>query len=183
MAHGVEPVLPFDLTHATFLAPKLDRPLTTEELIAHRARQLEKREGDLAEIEEKILKSRYASIAYFMKKNSANIRLQNFEPGTLVLIRNKKAEGDLGGKHLPRYFGPMIVVRRTKGGSYILGELDGTLSNTRYAAFRLLKYHTRDPVSIPITMVMDAETIEKASRIEDDVNTQEDSGDDDSGES
>jgi len=34
MAHGVEPVLPFDLTEATYLIPKLDKPLTEEELLA-----------------------------------------------------------------------------------------------------------------------------------------------------
>jgi hypothetical protein len=33
MAHGVEPVLPFDITLATFLVPDLVEPLTTTELI------------------------------------------------------------------------------------------------------------------------------------------------------
>jgi hypothetical protein len=34
MAHGVEPILPFDITLATFLIPNLVKPLTTNELIA-----------------------------------------------------------------------------------------------------------------------------------------------------
>src|SRR5712671_4554529 len=42
MVHGVEPVLPFDITLATFLAPNYDRPLSTEELLSTRARQLER---------------------------------------------------------------------------------------------------------------------------------------------
>ncbi|KIJ46598.1 hypothetical protein M422DRAFT_249746 [Sphaerobolus stellatus SS14] len=33
MVHGVEPILPFDVTEATFLVPKLDKPLSHEELI------------------------------------------------------------------------------------------------------------------------------------------------------
>lgn len=47
MAHGVDPLLPFDITEATFLAPPLDSPLSHEELVAIRARQLQKRDSDL----------------------------------------------------------------------------------------------------------------------------------------
>jgi hypothetical protein len=43
MAHGIEPILPFNITLATFLVPNLVKPLTTDELIATCARQLEKR--------------------------------------------------------------------------------------------------------------------------------------------
>ena len=57
MAHSIEPILPFDIILATFLVPDLTKPLTTEELIAIRARQLEKRQDDLAAIQDRILKS------------------------------------------------------------------------------------------------------------------------------
>lgn len=43
----------------------------------------------------------------------------------------------------------MVVIRRSTGGSYILGELDGTLSKLRFAAFRLLPYHARSHIKIP----------------------------------
>ena len=36
------------------------------------------------------------------------------------------------------------VVRQTAGGSYVLKELDGTISKRGVAAFRLLPYHSRD---------------------------------------
>ena len=39
MAHSVEPMLPFDLTLATFLIPNIANPLPMEELIAIRVRQ------------------------------------------------------------------------------------------------------------------------------------------------
>ena len=45
----------------------------------------------------------------------------------------------------PRYLGPMVVVERTFGGAYILAELDGAVSRSRFAAFRLVKYRPRDP--------------------------------------
>jgi len=40
MAHGVEAVLPFDITEATYLLPSLETPASTEDLIAHHAQQL-----------------------------------------------------------------------------------------------------------------------------------------------
>ena len=43
----------------------------------------------------------------------------------------------------------MVVVRRTKGGAYILAELDGTVSATKYAAFRVIPYFPRTNISIP----------------------------------
>ena len=52
MAHSIELILPFDLTEATFLVPKLDKPLLHVDLIAIQARQLEKWESDLAMVNE-----------------------------------------------------------------------------------------------------------------------------------
>ena len=42
MAHGVEPLLLFDLAETTYLAPKMDSLMTTEDLIAERAKMLQK---------------------------------------------------------------------------------------------------------------------------------------------
>jgi len=72
MAHGVHPILPFDVTEATFLIPKLDSPLSTEDLIAIRAQQLQKRPEDLERVKERVLKARYTSIAQF-EKDHANL--------------------------------------------------------------------------------------------------------------
>ena len=43
----------------------------------------------------------------------------------------------------PRYFGPMIVVMRNRGGAYILCDLDGTVAHSPIAAFRLVPYFPR----------------------------------------
>ena len=50
MAHGVHPILPFDITEATYLSPTQDSGITTEELIALRAQQLTKRPQDIERI-------------------------------------------------------------------------------------------------------------------------------------
>jgi len=38
----------------------------------------------------------------------------------------------------------MVVVRRLKGGSYVLAEMDGSLSKLRFTSFRLVPYHAHD---------------------------------------
>jgi transposase InsO family protein len=161
MAHGIEPVLPFDIIHATYLVPKIDKPLTTAELIAIRARQLERRDEDLKEISARIEKSRYASIIQFRKENTNRIREQDFKPGTLVLVRNIQMEKNHSSKHLPRYYGPMVVISKTKGLSYRLGELDGSIASKGYAGYRLLPYYPRDPTNISVTQIFGTSDLER----------------------
>jgi hypothetical protein len=49
----------------------------------------------------------------------------------------------------PRYFGPMIVVSRNRGGAYIVCDLDGTLAHAPVAAFRVVPYFARRSIKIP----------------------------------
>jgi hypothetical protein len=60
MAHGIEPILPFDITLAD-----IAKPLFTDELLAIRTRQLQKREEDLAAIHENF-GTAMATIAYIL---------------------------------------------------------------------------------------------------------------------
>jgi hypothetical protein len=156
IAHGVEPLLPFDLAEATYLAPPITKPLSTTDLIASRAIQLQKRPQDLAKVKELVLKARYDSIRHFNEKYSNKIRDFDFSPGSLVLVRNSRYDHDVGSKTKPRYFGPLVVLKRTTGGSYILAELDGSISKLRFAAFRLVPYYPRDIRAIPVTKLTDA---------------------------
>ncbi len=167
MAHGIEPVLPFDLTLATFLVPNLANPLSTAELIATRIRQLQRREGDLAAIHSNVLKSRFESVRQFERQYENTIRNFDFRPGALTLVRNSSVETDLGRKAKPRYIGPMVVVRRTQNGSYRLAELDGTISNLCFAAFRLVPYHARTRTSIPVTRLVDRSDLARVFADED----------------
>ena len=47
------------------------------------------------------------------------------------------------------------MIRKTRGGSYILRELDGALSKLRFAAFRLIPYLPCNICSIPVTRLAD----------------------------
>ncbi len=155
LAHGIEPLFPFDLAEATYLAPPLTKPIPTVDLIAYRAIQLQKRPGNLIQVKQRLLKARWDSARHFEEANRNLIKDFNFDPGKLVLVRNSRVDGDVGGKAKPRYFGPMIVLRRTTRGSYVLSELDGSISKLRFAAFRLVPYHPRDLRSVPVTKITD----------------------------
>lgn len=150
MVHGVEPTLPFDIHEATYLVPLPSTQLSTAELIELRARQLRKRPEDIEIMRQKILKGRIASIEQFERRFASNIHDYDFKPGDLVLVRNIKIEKDLSGKMKARYIGPMVVVRRTKGGSYVLSELDGAVSTLRFGAFRVVPYYPRSRSSLPL---------------------------------
>jgi transposase InsO family protein len=147
---GVEPVLPFDLIEATYLGPALDSIISTTDLLAHRIRQLEKREDDLRLAEKRLLKSRFQSKEQFEKHFQHRLHDFDFKPGSLVLVRNSRVEAELDRKVKPRYLGPFIVIRRNKRGSYTLAELDGSISKRSYAAFRLIPYYRRRDISIPL---------------------------------
>ncbi|EGO21542.1 hypothetical protein SERLADRAFT_336556, partial [Serpula lacrymans var. lacrymans S7.9] len=143
LLHRVDPVLPFDLTEATFLVHGFHTAMSTEDLIALRIRQLEKRQDDLQQAALTIRKTRLRSKAQFEKLYARRMFKNKYQPGELVLVRNTQVEKELDCKAKPRYNGPYEVVRRTKGGSYVLKEMDGSVSRRGIAAFRLLPYFNR----------------------------------------
>jgi hypothetical protein len=144
---GQEPSLPLDIVEAQFLCP-LNEKVTTEELLANRARQLLRKDTDVALAEKRLLKSRLSRKEVYDLAHKHTISSPEFAEGSLVLVWNSRIEDELNRKMKPRWLGPMVVVRRTQGGSYILAEIDGTVSKLRYAANRLRKYLQRGGFSM-----------------------------------
>jgi len=155
MAHGVEPILPFDITLATFLVPNLTKLLLTADLLTVHARQLELHESNLASIHDNVLKARLASVEQFKRRYKNTLLSYDFQPGDLVLVRNSSTESGPGRKTKPHYVRPMVVIRRTRNSAYRLAELDGAVSKLRYAAFQLVPYFARSRTSIPVTRILD----------------------------
>ena len=150
MVHGVHPLLPFDLLEATYLSPPQDFGMSTEDLIALRARQLAKRPDDLEQMRESVHRTRVKNLRRFEREHGSRIIDFDFKPGALVLIRNTRIEESLNRKTKPRYIGPMVVVRKTAGTSYVVSELDGAQSQLRVAGFRVIPYFARTRTKTPI---------------------------------
>ena len=145
LLHGVHPVLPFDLLEATALVEGFKTGMSRTELLTLRMRQLEKRQEDLDKAAELLTQTRLRSKEQFERRFKRRLFTDNHKEGALVLVRNTTVEKSMNRKSKPRYLGPFEVVRRTKGGSYVLKELDGSIWSQKVAAFRILPYILRDP--------------------------------------
>jgi hypothetical protein len=143
LLHGIHPVLPFDLADCTFLVSGFVSGMSSVDLLALRIRQLERRAEDLAAAAQALAKARFKSKEEFEWKFRKRMRREAYKPGELVILRNSGEEMKLNRKTKPKYLGPYEVVRKTKGGSYVLQELDGSELREGAAAFRLLPYVSR----------------------------------------
>ena len=167
MTHGVKPILPFDLALATYLVPNPTSPLSTVDLIAIRAHQLQIRNEDLATIRDDIVKSRLAAAQKFERQFAHTIKASNFTLGDLVLVRNSAVD-NTHQKMKPRYSGPMVVVKKTCNGAYRLAELDGAVSRLRFVAFRLVPYHSRSRSTISVTRLLDPDDFDALDSADED---------------
>lgn len=154
LLHGVHPVLPFDLVQSTFMVTGFKSGISSEDLLTLRIRQLEMRSSDIDKASDRLARSRYRTKERFEEKHSHRMIWENIPKGTLVLVRDIHLEKTVSIKRKTedRYLGPYEVHRRTKGGSYVLKELDGTFLRTSFAAFRLLPYHSRYATTLAPTI-------------------------------
>ena len=85
----------------------------------------------------------------YEKDHKAVIKDYKFRLGDLILVRNTAVEKSLDKKMKARYLGPMVVIRHTKGGSYVVAELNGALWQQKVGAFRCVPYFTHKSSELP----------------------------------
>ena len=94
LLHGVHPVLPFDLTEASFMIT-YQAGLSTAELLAARIRQLAKKPEDLEQAAQTLKQNRIRSKEQFERRFFSRLCKDHYEPGTLVLVRNVAVEKEM----------------------------------------------------------------------------------------
>ena len=149
LLHGVHPFLPCDLADATFMVTEFHQGMTDAELLAARIRQILRMPEDLEKARQTLKKARIRSKDTYDTKYARRLQKTEYEPGTLVLIRNNPIENSMAleRKTASRYMGPYSIIRQTQGGSYILEEMNGNILRHTTAAFRLIPYIQRDDLN------------------------------------
>lgn len=153
---GTQPLLPLDIIEATYLSPPPSGIISTTDLIARRAIELQRRQGQVKALHNRVYSARIEAARRFERDHPAVIKNFDFKRGDLVLARNTAIEKSLNRKMRPRYIGPYVIIRRNKGGAYIMCELDGSVLDRPMAAFRVVPYFAREHIDLP-QEVLDAD--------------------------
>ncbi|KNZ75943.1 hypothetical protein J132_00691 [Termitomyces sp. J132] len=146
---GTHPLLPADIVEATYLQLPPNSLLSTTDLIACQAIDLQHCQENLDCLHSQVLSACRLAAIHFETEHAATIRNYNFKTGDLVLMSNTRIKITHNKKMKPRYLGPLVVISRNRGGAYIVCELDGSILHRPVAAFCLVPYFTREHITVP----------------------------------
>jgi hypothetical protein len=143
LLHGYHPILPCDLADSVLLLEGWSSNMSPIDFLALRIQQLQQQPNDIQTAAKTLKLHQFRSKEHFEHRYHRQLFTEDFRENDLVLVRNSRVMNDLGRKAKPRWLGPYVVVRRTRGGSYVLQELNGAVSVQGIAASHLLPYFSR----------------------------------------
>jgi hypothetical protein len=146
---GTHPLIPLDIIEATYLLPPLTSILSTTDLIARQAIELQKRQEDLVQVTKKVYEAQNRVAQTFERNHKVTIRDFDFKRGALVFIQNMVIEKSLNRKMCARYLEPLIIIVCNRRGAYILSELNDAVLDRLVAAFRVIPYFAQ--LTIPLS--------------------------------
>jgi hypothetical protein len=95
---GAHPILPFNISEATYLQPLPTSILSSTNLITQRTIALQKRSKDIEKLYSKVYQARLKAAHRFEQKHLHTLKDFNFGHGSLVLMRNTQVEKSLNRK-------------------------------------------------------------------------------------
>ncbi|KNZ78245.1 hypothetical protein J132_01223 [Termitomyces sp. J132] len=149
MTTSTHPLLPADIVEATYLQLPPNSLLSTTDLIARRAIDLQRCQENLDHLHSQVSSACCLAAIRFETEHAATICDYNFKTGDLILMRNTRIEVTHNKKMKPCYLGPLVVISCNCGGAYIVCELDGSVLHRPVAAFCLVPYFAREHITVP----------------------------------
>jgi hypothetical protein len=140
------PILPIELEIPTWSVMNWEEAVTRSDLIAMRARVLERREEDMEEAALHLRRIRETNKVAFDDQHDHQLRDTILEKGSLVLRRDNKRDVDMSRREKLsfRWLGPYRVRDVVEDrGTYLLEEMDGTLLRGTFAADALRPFRIR----------------------------------------
>jgi len=142
LVFGQDCVLPVELSTASWATINWKNMHSREDLLAKRARQLERRAEDLEEAKKNLRKARLQGKVYFDKNRRE--RCQELRVGDLVLLHNRVLDKQWSQELKNRWNGPYKIREICHDrGTYLLSELDGTEMKGICAGDSIQKFYAR----------------------------------------
>lgn len=140
---GQEAVLPIELEVPTWATLSWEKVDNTLDLLALRARQIERRDSDMEEAMLRLQRMRFNNKEYF--DSIHRVLQESLSPDDMVLLHNTIKEADLSRNNTLRFrwLGPYRIHEARNNGSYLIKELDGTVCTESVAGNRLKRFFAR----------------------------------------
>ncbi|KAL3694970.1 hypothetical protein R1sor_008621 [Riccia sorocarpa] len=144
---GQKPILPIENSVLSWVSLSWEDGVDRETLLAWSIRQLERREEDLADAQEKLKQARLKNKSRFDKTH--RLRPKPIQPGDWVLVYDSSLENQHSTvrKFSRRWFGPYMVLAVNDNAIYSLRELDGTVLRLVVVGKRVKLFKRRNDTS------------------------------------